>query len=604
MKAFNTISKLAVILFIVVGLISCRQEPPSYAMMDETVYDIVSDREVVDEIAPESPMQEVVVISTDAPYWMVVSCPKWVKVEPVTGLGNGESTIVTLTIESNFGDQRKGAVKFVGGRSSFSLAVNQLGLSDSAERYAGGTGTEDDPWLISRPVHMLHMSEDLESGQTKYFKLTSDIDMQDLDWTPANNEAPYDKAIDFDGNGKVLSNFSCNVASMPSLLGVLNGSVRNVTFKGAEVGKSNVGYVGIIAGGVDKDQTAGTISNVTIDGCKVVGKQLTGAIVGNAGKTTFTDCVVRNSTITATGSGIGGICGFSTAEVTFDNCSVSFDAGKGIAASKYIGGIIGRATAGGSLKNCSAEITISGIDNLGGIVGGATNVAFHIENCAGVADIEGTGSYLGGVVGYIPVAGASIKNCCATGQLASSGGSYVGGIVGGIVGGSISNCYATNTLSGVKGQIGGIAGQANTSPSVSKCIAWNPSISVTLNDAGRYSCAAIVGVMYPLGIAADCVRKPGMTISGLYEEADPAKEIYKMNGVFDQDNITTDEPLKNNAGEPVSNEKIESPYKFPYHGKTAAADETISNVAVRIGWDTAVWDFTGDIPVLKSLKSE
>ena len=81
MKAFNTITKLAVILFIVVGLISCRQEPPSYAMMDETVYDIVSDREVVDEIAPESPMQEVVVISTDAPYWMVVSCPKWVKVD-------------------------------------------------------------------------------------------------------------------------------------------------------------------------------------------------------------------------------------------------------------------------------------------------------------------------------------------------------------------------------------------------------------------------------------------------------------------------------------------------------------------------------------------
>ena len=601
MHTMKTIRILTLILLIGVTVVSCQQDAASYAMMSEEVYSIDSDRLSVNEVGAESPTQEVILISTEAAYWMVVSAPKWVKVEPMTGVG-GQSTIVTLTIDSNYGDSRSGVIKFVGGRSSLSVTVNQVGIADSEDRYAGGSGTKDDPWLISRPVHMMHMSEDLESGAVKYFKMKEDVNMQDVDWTPANNEAPYDKAIDFDGNGKSIVNFNCNVVSMPSLLGVLNGSIRNVTFKDAVVGKSNAGYVGIIAGGVAEDKIVGSISNVTIDGGTVTGKQITGAMVGNAGEITFTDCVVKNTKIVSSGSAVGGIVGFTTGKVVFDGCSVSLDQG-GITASKYLGGIAGRITAGGSMTGCSSVVEVNGIDNLGGLVGGATNVAFAMENSYSAAEIMATGSYIGGLIGTMQITGSSIRDCYATGFVESTGGSAIGGLVGVMAGSSLTSSYATNSVSGIKGQVGGIAGCANTSPTLAKCIAWNSAISVTQNEAGRYSCAAVVGTMFPLGTATDCVRIPGLTISGLYEETNQSSEIYHMNGVFDQDNITPDSPLKNNIGVSVSNQKIEAPNKFPYHGKAAASNETLSDVAKRLGWDQNIWDCAGETPQLKNLSS-
>ena len=75
-----------------------------------------------------------------------------------------------------------------------------------------------------------------------------------------------------------------------------------------------------------------------------------------------------------------------------------------------------------------------------------------------------------------------------------------------------------------------------------------------------------------------------------------------MNGVFDQDNVTADAPLKNNIGISVTNKKIESPLKFPYHGKAAASGETLSDVAKRLGWDATVWDLSGNEPKLNTLK--
>ena len=71
-----------------------------------------------------------------------------------------------------------------------------------------------------------------------------------------------------------------------------------------------------------------------------------------------------------------------------------------------------------------------------------------------------------------------------------------------------------------------------------------------------------------------------------------------MNGIFDQDDITAESPLKNNNGESVTSTKIGSPYKFPYHGKVAASDETLSDVAKRLGWDQTIWNCSGATPTL------
>ena len=39
----------------------------------------------------------------------------------------------------------------------------------------------------------------------------------------------------------------------------------------------------------------------------------------------------------------------------------------------------------------------------------------------------------------------------------------------------------------------------------------------------------------------------------------------------------------------------------PYHGKAASAGSTLSTVAQSAGWSAQVWDFSSEIPELKSL---
>ena len=67
-------------------------------------------------------------------------------------------------------------------------------------------------------------------------------------------------------------------------------------------------------------------------------------------------------------------------------------------------------------------------------------------------------------------------------------------------------------------------------------------------------------------------------------------DLAQCNTQFDQEDVDANNPL-------VVNHIVQ--YYLPYHGKAAAATETASAVAKRIGWDTTVWDLSGDKPVLK-----
>jgi hypothetical protein len=67
-------------------------------------------------------------------------------------------------------------------------------------------------------------------------------------------------------------------------------------------------------------------------------------------------------------------------------------------------------------------------------------------------------------------------------------------------------------------------------------------------------------------------------------------DLAQFNTPFDQENVDADNPL-------VVNHTAQ--YYLPYHGKAAAATETASAVAKRIGWEDTVWDLSGAMPVLK-----
>ena len=89
-----------------------------------------------------------------------------------------------------------------------------------AQNYAGGSGTKNDPYLISNDKELAKLARDVNNGNTsqaflgKYFKLTADIDLSGGIWMPigkyynygngnGNNRLFFGK---FDGNGHVIKN--------------------------------------------------------------------------------------------------------------------------------------------------------------------------------------------------------------------------------------------------------------------------------------------------------------------------------------------------------------------------------------------------------------
>mgnify|MGYP004420321247 FL=1 len=150
-----------------------------------------------------------------------------------------------------------------------------------AQNYAGGSGTKNDPYLISNDMELAKLARDVNNGNTmqaflgKYFKLTADIDLSGGIWMPigkyynygngnGNNRLFFGK---FEGNGHVIKNMHIqwegkDAWSAWGLFSTLQGAsstnlttVTNLIIKNATVEKKpdfkpyGPGYnVGVVAG--------------------------------------------------------------------------------------------------------------------------------------------------------------------------------------------------------------------------------------------------------------------------------------------------------------------------------------------------------------------
>ncbi len=268
--------------------------------------------------------------------------------------------------------------------------VNVITLDKSAwsstGRYAGGTGVDGDPWLITEPIHMHHIAADLVSGETKYFKMMADVDMSGESWTPLNNADPYDKVISFDGNRKAVSNLS------NPLFYDLNGTVENLTISNAAITISGSG------------------SNFGI-----LGRQIgVGATVQGV---TLSDCTLNLSPSATCAGGLVGDITAGAGTVNISKCRVE---GGSIYAVHYAGGLIGRnlSTAGTiTISDCYTTCSSIGVKGrfVGGIVGtheGASTMS--ITNCYSTSPINaGSMGSGGGIIGYIAAEGFSAVRCMA-----------------------------------------------------------------------------------------------------------------------------------------------------------------------------------------------
>ena len=393
----------------------------------------------------------------------------------------------------------------------------------------------------------------------------------------------------------------------------LNGCSTSGTLT-TKSGNSAGGILGGVKGGTSvnvilKIENCSSTMTITTEGTVI------GGIQGYCDGTEFIGCTFDGKIVSSKTSDayIGGIVPYCYHYAKFTNCHTSGSiSAKGNRVSGIIGSFSPQSTDTEALEmtDCSSSMTLTGVNYTAGLCGWMStnaNTQKIFKRCFNAGNINFDGNTIGGLVGN--AFNATFEDCYNTGNLVSPNkkGASVGGLIGECKSSTVKRCFSTGTVEGVRG-VGGLIGMMkdDTSSSLEKSIFWGASVSTfdTEPATGWWSSAAIVGALHPVGNASSNYRNPAMTLSAINIYADAESNQHDdMNGLFDQDDVSSSASLMNNLGEHITDTAPSSGQahypKYPYHGKAAAAGKTAAQVATDLDWSTDVWDLSGSVPTLK-----
>ncbi|MCX6717589.1 MAG: hypothetical protein NTU76_02860, partial [Candidatus Taylorbacteria bacterium] len=181
----------------------------------------------------------------------------------------------------------------------------------SVSPFAGGSGTELDPYQIGTWIHLNNVRNYLSSYFIMIDNLsstTSNYDTLGNNWTPIGDNG-YRFTGSFNGNGKTISDLIIN--------------------------KPGVDYVGLF-GFLSDDYSTGSISNLGLINVNITGNEYVGGLAGYS----FTGGTITKSYSTGivTGSSsVGGLIG----EMYAGTITKSYSSGSVTGTVNYVGGIVG-----------------------------------------------------------------------------------------------------------------------------------------------------------------------------------------------------------------------------------------------------------------------
>ncbi|MBO5933535.1 MAG: bacterial Ig-like domain-containing protein [Bacteroidaceae bacterium] len=385
--------------------------------------------------------------------------------------------------------------------------------------FAGGTGTELDPYLIKTKKHLNNVRNYLDA----HYKMVADIVFSDEDFSEGgsfyNSGSGFipigskDEAFcgSFDGNGYSISNLLIYISSTSGdayagLFAINNGVVKNLGIENGNISvypdSNQYAYCGSIAG-----KNLGTISDCYSTG-SVWSRRYAGGITGyNSG--TITDCY-NNGAITASKDfdlSAGGIVGYNYDGI-ISNC---YNNGQISSCTNVVstfmttyyafaGGIVGYGYDGtvekcyntGSINATSNVIITENSDayasaNSGGIIG--SNRSCSIVQCYNIgaisADTTADGhwydtakSYAGGIAGSNASGVGSCYNVGSITTTSSTGHNYPGGIAG-------NNSGSISTSYNVANAVENIA--SNNSGTIKNCYFHSETLSAGCKLASLFS---------------------------------------------------------------------------------------------------------------------
>ena len=128
--------------------------------------------------------------------------------------------------------------------------------------------------------------------------------------------------------------------------------------------------------------------------------------------------------------------------------------------------------------NRAGDVNGGAVDKVGGLIGTATGTSTLI-NCYSFVRVEGTGEYIGGLIGYSE---ASITHCFAKGDVDCNRATHVGGLAG-FMAGSMQYCYAQGDVIG-SSKVGGLVGHLDGK--ISQC--YSSGQATGIEAGGLFSC--------------------------------------------------------------------------------------------------------------------
>jgi hypothetical protein len=251
--------------------------------------------------------------------------------------------------------------------------------------FAGGDGTQANPYLIATAKQLDNMRTVLASEQKKHFRLIDDIDMEaylaQTPWVPLNWQSPYDCPVDFDGDNHTIDHFSCTHSGQswnkPAFFGLLYGECHDVTFTNASVTNSDGSLVaGILAGYCGYSNKRATVTHVHVQG----------AVSQSGGS-----------------NGVGGLAGRAVNAI-ISSCSADVAVSSNV---RYVGGLVGvDSDLPVIIQNCWTSGSVSGSQRAGGIIGGLIVSQSQIINCFSTATVNAS-LCVGGIAGHCNLDGGN-----------------------------------------------------------------------------------------------------------------------------------------------------------------------------------------------------
>ena len=193
-------------------------------------------------------------------------------------------------------------------------------------------GSETDPYLITSVDDLKQLATEVNGGESyagKFFELTTDLDLNNEEWTSIGNNSKTFNGV-FNGKGHVISNLEITVSSEANdatingrglFGGISKGTIKNLGIANANVtnNKQNIAVlVGVVSGtysgsaqtAID-DKVAGIVENcyvinstLTMDGkadnSELGATEQYGLLIGRTFNAIVKNCFVANSTLTIT----------------------------------------------------------------------------------------------------------------------------------------------------------------------------------------------------------------------------------------------------------------------------------------------------------------